>query len=151
MVKLMTIRTVIKIISLLITGCITDSFSQSIYLNFDPGSDEMCYVHSTPNEKESYLKFYKTVKSGNLFFRICSEEFIYTEENYCETKNRSDVEISSLVDLYVFEAQIRTKQIMNDSMVHILFKSEIDSVFIAEKIDNEKVKIYAVEWTEKVE
>ena len=62
-----------------------------------------------------------------------------------------ELKISNLEDLYSFENEILAKQVNNDSIVNILFKSEIDSVFIAERIDDRFVKVYAVKWVEKIE
>ncbi|RAI94802.1 hypothetical protein [Algoriphagus yeomjeoni] len=127
------------------------AFSQSIYLDFDLDSEEKCFTSTTTNEKESYPKFSKRIESGNQFFRICSEEFIYQKGSYSEVKMRSDLKISTLSDLYVFESKSKKYGKINDSTVYIMMRNEIDSVFIAEGIDDKLVKIYTVEWIDKIE
>lgn len=148
----MAAKTVIKIILIFVTaGLITNSFSQSIYLDFDEGSDEKCFVSSSPTDKEAIPRFSKRERNGNLYFKICSDEFVYTKVGFCEIRKRDELKISNLQDLYTFEKEILARQVKNDSVVKILLRYEIDSVFIAERLDDQMVKVYAVRWVEKIE
>lgn len=152
MEKTMVAKTVIKVImTFVIAGLITNSFPQSIFQNFDLSSDEKCYISSSPADEETVPKFSKRERNGNLYFKICSEEFVHTKGDLCETRKRDELKISNLEDLYTFENEILAKQVRNDSVVKILFKNEIDSVFIAERLDDQLVKVYAVKWVEKIE
>ncbi len=147
----MVAKYAIRIILVLVIGCITETSSQSIYLEFDHSSDEKCYTSSTPNEKELYSKFSKKEKGDIQFFRICMEEFTYIKGDYCDVKKRNNVKFSSIADLYAYEDKVLAKKAKNDGVIHIIFRSEIDSIFIAERIDDESVKVYKVSWVHKIE
>lgn len=136
---------------MLVFGLVCNSFSQSIYLDFDEGLDEECFVSSSPTDKEAIPKFSKRERNGNLYFNICSDQFAYSKGGFCEIRKRDEFKISNLKDLYTFERGILARQVKNDSVVKILLRYEIDSVFIAERLDDQLVKVYAVKWVEKID
>jgi DICT domain-containing protein len=70
---------------------------------------------------------------------------------YCDVKKRNNVKFSSIADLYAYEDKVLAKKAKNDGVIHIIFRSEIDSIFIAERIDDESVKVYKVSWVHKIE
>lgn len=110
------------------SGKTLEAFSQSIYLHFDLDSDEKCYTSSFTHEKESYPKYSKKIKPENQFFRICSEKFIYQKDSYSEINMRSDLKISTLSELYLFEVKNKINGKINDSTIYIMLRNQIDSV-----------------------